>query len=307
MSSDPPAVDAPAFLAGMADTVGRMRALCAAIVEAPARHGHQPSAQSVAMSDIAKESQYAKRCGEDWLAPVGDTHTFGAMTLLAASDYGRCYADLFAGDRAPVYGHLVLARAGLEACVISAWLNNPRIGVEERVKRGLCELVYSAWEMVRLKIDDKGKAADLVARHERNASALGWDLKRDREKPAIDGTKRPSIPTGIAEMTTGDSAKDLGRVQWNYLSSVMHVTWWGLGQGVVEPPTAPVGLSPSTAMVGTQSKAVNGQSLCLLRAIRQAGTARLTLMGWLDDAWAEAERASMVHENALLKWIASAQ
>ncbi len=258
------------------------------------------------MSDIAKESTFAKRCGEDWLAPVADTHTFGAMTLLAASDYGRCYADLFASARAPVYGHLVLARAGLEACVISSWLNDPRIEVGDRVKRGLCELVYSSSEMVRLKINDRGKAADLVARHERNASALGWEIKWDRDKPAIDGTKRPSIPEGIAEMATGDRAKDLGKVQWSYLSSVMHVTWYGLGQGVMEGPAEPVGFGPSTAMIGTESKAVNAQSLCLLRSIRHAGTARLTMMGWLDDAWAEAEQVSVSHENALLKWIISA-
>ena len=84
--------------------------------------------------------------------------------------------------------------------------------------------------MVRLKIDDKGKAAELVARQERNASALGWEITRDRDKPVIEGTKRPSIPAGIAEMATGDRAKDLGRVQWSYLSSVMHVTWRGVGQ-----------------------------------------------------------------------------
>jgi hypothetical protein len=139
-------VDQPAFIAGMAATVSAMRTLCAAIEGAPARHGHQPAAVSVAMDDLANEARYAARCGENWLGPIRDTQTFGGMTLVAATDYGRRYADLFTGERAPVYGHLVVARAGLEACVISSWLNDPRIETAERIKRGLCELVYSTWE-----------------------------------------------------------------------------------------------------------------------------------------------------------------
>ena len=128
-------VDPPAFIARMADTVAAMRGLCSAIASGPARHGNLPSAAAnVAMSDLQAEARFAERFGEDWLGPVRDTQTFGGMTLVAASDYGQCYAELYTGDRAPVYGHLVLARAGLEACVISSWLNDPRIDTMERIK-----------------------------------------------------------------------------------------------------------------------------------------------------------------------------
>ena len=58
-------------------------------------------------------------------------------------------------------------------------------------------------------------------------------------------------------------------------------------------------------MIGTESNAVNTQSLCLLRALRHAGTARFTMMGWLDDDWNEAAQQSATHELALLKWIVS--
>lgn len=64
-------VDPPAFIAGMKDTVAVMRALCSVIAGPPARHGHLPSgAPNVAMSDLAAESNYAQRFGEDWLGPV---------------------------------------------------------------------------------------------------------------------------------------------------------------------------------------------------------------------------------------------
>jgi hypothetical protein len=106
-------------------------------------------------------------------------------------------------------------------------------------------------------------------------------------------------------MATGGQARDLGKVQWSYLSSVMHVTWYGISQAVVEGPAEPGGLGPSMALVGMESKAVNTQSLCLLRCLRQAGAARMTMMGWLDDDWVAAEHASKAHENALLGWIIS--
>jgi hypothetical protein len=74
------------------------------------------------------------------------------MTVMAASDYGHCYASLFdaSQDRAPVYGHLAIARAALEACVVSSWLNEPGIEPLERAKRAYCERTYSAWEVKRL-------------------------------------------------------------------------------------------------------------------------------------------------------------
>jgi hypothetical protein len=298
-------VDPPAFIAGMAETVSVMHELCSAIADAPARHGNLPSGTpNVAMSDLQAESRFAARFGDDWPGPVRDTQTFGGMTLIAASDYGHCYAQLFTEERAPVYGHLVLARAGLEACVISSWLNDPQIETEERIKRGLCELVYSTREVQRLGIDRQNAATNIEA-YERMGAVLGWDIRDNRGKPVVGGAQRPSIGPSIAEMVLGDRSRDLGKVQWSYLSAVVHVTWWGIRQGVVEGPGNDVGIGPSIAMIGTESKAVNTQSLCLLRALRHAGAARLTMMGWLDDVWQAAARKSEAHERALLEWIVS--
>jgi hypothetical protein len=80
---------------------------------------------------------------------------------------------------------------------------------------------------------------------------------------------------------------------------------WGIRQAVVQGPDNDVGIGPSVAMIGTDSKAVNTQSLCLLRALRHAGTARLTMMGWLDDEWQAVVRQSEAHERALQEWILS--
>jgi hypothetical protein len=105
-STDPgeaPQDDVPAFRAGMRDTVEALRDLASVVSRAAARHGHLPSATSAAMSDLAAQAErYVGRL--EWEHPLQDAHTFGTMTLVAAADYERRYADLFDSDRAPVYG-----------------------------------------------------------------------------------------------------------------------------------------------------------------------------------------------------------
>ncbi|MGO9902979.1 MAG: hypothetical protein ACLP0J_25575 [Solirubrobacteraceae bacterium] len=73
-----------------------------------------------------------------------------------AGAYVRAIAELFASDHPPLYAHLTLARAALESAVVSAWLSKPGIATLERIKRGLCELLYSANQVNELRLDAKG-------------------------------------------------------------------------------------------------------------------------------------------------------
>ena len=56
----------------------------------------------------------------------------------------------------------------------------------------------------------------------------------------------------------------------------------------------------TTVPVGTDSSAVSVQALCIIKALRQAATARFTLMGWQDNDWNTALRLAEQHELALL-------
>jgi hypothetical protein len=143
--------------------------------------------------------------GPDWeLALVRDTHTFDSMTLVAATDYGHCYASLFEGNRVPVYGHLALARAALEACVVSLWLNHPRIVTEERLKRGLCEQLYSTREVLRLGLGDTAKAAENEAMWRTALPRLAgrWALTEQ----ASPSSEAPGGPTSLNEYPSLSSA-----------------------------------------------------------------------------------------------------
>lgn len=62
-----------------------------------------------------------------------------------------------------------------DACVVAAWLNDPKADVTERVKRGLCEQLYSAMELVRLRLEDD--AAERRDYWKACAASLGWTVE----------------------------------------------------------------------------------------------------------------------------------
>jgi hypothetical protein len=143
------------FRQALSPTIGAVRDLADAVSERAGQCGHHPSASSRAMEEIAAEATFAARSG-GWSEPIRDTHTFGDMTLTAAADFARSFAVLIDADSTPVYGHLVVARSVLDACVVAAWLNDPKADVTERVKRGLYEQLYSSMELVRLRLEENG-------------------------------------------------------------------------------------------------------------------------------------------------------
>src|ERR1700722_11112681 len=95
------------------------------------RHGDISWAGSPAMAEISDESGYTGRSG--WDAPLGDTHLLGSLTLRGGTDYVRMFAEAVNATATPLYGHLVLARAALEASVVCWWLSEPGIARDERV------------------------------------------------------------------------------------------------------------------------------------------------------------------------------
>jgi hypothetical protein len=219
------------------------------------------------------------------------------MTLTAAADVARSFAVLLDADLTPVYGHLVVARSVFDASVVAAWLNDPTVDLSERVKRGLCEQLYSAMELVRLGLEDD--AAERRDFWKARAAALGWNVKPNT-KPVIDGTSRPSVPQGITELLVGDDDARIGKAQWSYLSSVSHVTWYGLRQAITSTTPAP-GVAGGLVSYGTTSSSARAQAVCVLRALRKAANVRFVLMGWADDDWRATSARAEQHEIALIQ------
>lgn len=288
--------DPEAFRAAMTPIVAVLRDVTSAITEMPGRFRHQPAAASRGMAELAAEQD---RFGKwsTWDRPLTDTHSFGGITLLASCDYVRAFASLFDQERATAYAHLVLARAAMEACVVAEWLNAPAIEPVVRIQRGLAERLYSAREQQRIApIAERGRKVEqeMLA----VADKFGWSVSKGT-RVTVGGVGRPSMPTRISELVVLDADRQIGRVQWSYLSSIVHVTWYGLRQSV-DPPIAGGGLGPSVAGIGTDTSQVHPQVICLLRLLRAAARARHTLMGWSSDEWSAAESAALDMEAAIL-------
>lgn len=297
--SESQTVEADVFVEQMAPTVAALQAFTTAVDDVAVRHANVPATDSQAMRELAAENDY--RSQSSWQNPITDTHMFGEATLRAASDYVRSFATAFTAERPPLYGHLTLARSALESSVVSAWLNEPDIAYVERVKRGLCERLYSANEVKNLKLSPD--AAEEVTQLEADAASFGWKSHFGRGgKPEVDGTKRPSVGSGITRLLVEDSQARVGRLLWSRLSAVTHVTWFGLLWAFTLPEGAPSGSSGFvTVPVGTGSTKVATQAWCALRALRAAANRRFTLMGWSDQEWQDAAGRAEAYEYTLFQ------
>jgi hypothetical protein len=308
--TDSRTVGSDQFRDALRPTVEAARALTKAVDEVGCRHGNVAWDGSPAMSEIAGERSYASRT--DWEQPIADAQTMAAMALSAASDYVRTYVEAFTSDQPPLYGHLMLARGALEAATVSSWLSEPGIGTLERIKRALCEQVYSATEVSRLPLGEdsaeRKKRPDVwVAR----ASDLGWKVtdydgkswnRKRRGKPEVDGVRRPPVHEGIARLVLNDSdSQRLGKLLWGRLSAVTHVTWFGL-QSAFLAYEGETGLSGLTSVpVGTDQASVSLHAFFLMRALRGTAAAHFRMMGWSDDDWSAAARKAEEQELVLVR------
>jgi hypothetical protein len=290
-------VDDGGFREWMSPRVEAIREFATAVRDLGDLAGRAATAGSRAMEEIAEGAGYARRTF--WDDPVHDAHTFGGLTLLATSDYVHGFGDLFAGPQVPLYSYLAMARPTLESAVVAAWLNEPGVSTLERIKRALCEQIYSADEVVKLNLTTD--AAQNLSDWQSVAASFGWTGNFSRSLPIIDGTKRPRINDGIRALMGREDQSRIGDLLFSRLSAVTHVTWFGL-QWALDIDTAK--LNPATGLgsvsVGTDSSRVSGIASYVVRALREAAQARVTLMGWADGGWLEARNAATRLELELL-------
>ena len=281
-------VDPGTFRQRLAEQITGVRAL-ALSVDVVLNALREPAAESVAVGEIAAEQNYRSRSA--WEAPVTDTHSFAVATLRAASDYVQGFAELFAAEHPPLYAHLPLARAALEAAGTSFWLSELRISPLDRMKRGLCELLYSANEVADLELTpNPGQSVQLW---EGVAQSFNWSVNNGRSKPVIDGTRRPRISESIVQLAGSAPDSRAGDFLFSRLSAADHVTWFGLSWAMdmasaSQRPTSTL----STVSLGTSSAQVATIAFYIVRALRTAAGNLFTFMGWASSDWEQAAEAA---------------
>jgi hypothetical protein len=291
-------VSREAFREWIAPHLDGIRSLTAAIDAARDRHGALPTARSQAMTEVAEEQGYRTR--SNWEQPLTDTHMLGGMTLQAAADYVRGLAELFDSAHPPIYAHLTLARGALEASVVSSWLSEPGITAVERIKRGLCEFLYSAREVNELNLGADGAAK--VTWWNGVAHSFGWEVAGSRGRPTVDATRRPRIGDEVTRLVGRDGDARIGDVLYSRFSAIDHVTWFGLMSAL------DIGSAERDERAGTATVplTIDGGRFAayvyyVLRVLRAAVRRRLTLMGWADAEWDIATTEAERLEEALLR------
>jgi len=230
------------------------------------------------------------------------THSLSGLALMAASDHVRAFARLHSAAPAPVFAHVTLTRAALEALVWARWLGEPGPTVDppERRRRGLAARLYSAFEESRV-LEARDHASTEAARLEEVASANGWALVgRHRGNLTVGGLALPSIPDAFSSLLVVPVER-FGVTLWSHLCGVSHGTLYGLLSGVVEADAHPLDPNVWTATIGGDSHSVNTLVLLLLRGIRMTTRERLILMGWQSPEWDLADRNAGDLERVLVK------
>jgi hypothetical protein len=220
--------------------------------------------------------------------------------LRRRADYAQSFVESLGASRTPVVGHLALARAALESAVIAWWLNDPEVGIVDRAKRGLCEQLYSAQELKKLKIPSD-KSSERIGHWKGIATDLGWSVRQVNGKPLVGDESRPSIPGSLDTLLVGSGDWSIGRVQWGYLSSALHVTWYGLRESFVGEPEAQLMSGELRVGFGTSVGSVLAQGVCISRVLRKATQARFDLMGWDPAEWTVAYRDAEQLEEEIIR------
>lgn len=274
-----------AFFANTAPSRQALTDLIHAAITMRQRRSFLPEASSVAMAELNAEAGFRGSWGNE---PVRQVHNAGEMLIAAAEESIECGCRLLSQEPLPVFGHIVLARAALEACGRAQWLYEPEIDVRRRVARGMTERLYSLEAQARLA-DEVGDHTRIETRRRsilNEAARQGFTIK-GKKLTAIGEPRLGATET--VEHALGDGSDPaLGRVLFGYFSAVSHGTVYGLVQSM-DVVRSEEPLRPDTiGHLKTDSGAVNSVVAAMVLAYIEVVERERKLFGWQDDQWATA-------------------
>ena len=265
----------------MAPAVEVVRRLTEAAAQLPERFGRQPAPSSKAMEELKADRVFARR--STWSEPARDTHALGAVAILAASDGLRSYACLFDCEHPPGFTHLVVAQMVLQASVVAAWLNEPSIPLDERVRRGLVERLHMGSRQA--VGDPAGVGTDTpVERFKTVGATLRWPVLTGRgsDDIAVGDTKRPTIEEGAILLLSNRSGTAGSGAIRTSVQEILRGSWYSLDPALESPPIDGA----------DRSRQVLGQAGCLIRLYLAATENQVELMGWESTDWRAAADAA---------------
>lgn len=245
-----------------------------------------------AHSDAVKErARAAASRGPDFEDSVFACHSNAGILRFSATDHLRQFAKMFAAVPVPVYAHLCVARACLEASALSYWLSSPEVDPEGRVQKYLLTRLSNANQLERSPIGSvKQSGKDLRTKVRREGTALGWVVIANEKRVSVGGLETPATQHLISDvLSDGDEALDtLGKTMWWFLSGVSHGSAYALLQSIEIANPVASALEPTRVSIFTSSTSVTLQGIVLGRAYRSLMNRHAKLFGWENTAWSSA-------------------
>lgn len=248
-----------------------------------------PAADSMAVAEIAEEPKYIN---EHWTGPVRGAHTTAGIVRFAAGDHVRSFARLFLDQPVPVFSHLVLARASLDACGNAYWLSDTKAGVEGRIQRYQVHRMLNAKELKKSPLTApkaKGKEAlDLVVN---GANLLGWGATKGNPRVGITEEVAPKkLMRAVLndDRTFGEDQLGNSELLWWYLSGATHSAMWALMQSVDATSGDTDATGEPLAAIFTNGESVVTMGLTVARAYEATIVEHAALFGWGSNRWTAA-------------------
>lgn len=293
-------VDDAGFVASVADSVAVLDQLANAYLGVGEKFGYLASPESAATAEAAVEQRFTN---ERWLDPIAEAHSSSGMLAFAGVDHLRSYAHLFTSAPIPVYSHLVLARAALEAFGWARWLADLGADPETRVKRGRLYQLADGLQRKRFPAQEmKAKGNEIISRVRLGAPA-GWTVVCNDRHMEVAGETVPAVKDLIAAVLTqgaGPTPAQLGASLWALLSGIAHGVRYALAFSMEAAPRSSA-LRPLLAGLSTNSSTVHLIGAAVARGAISGCGERLRLMGWdQDETWRTAVSRSEQHISAVL-------
>lgn len=293
-------IDDEGFIASVADTVALLDQLAEAYLGIGERFAYVPAAESLATAEISMESRFTNA---RWHEPVAEAHSSSGILAFAGIDHLRSYAHLFASSPIPVYSHLVLARASLEAFGWARWLADRRIDVETRIKRGGLYQLADGLQRKRFPAPEmKVKGQEIILRIREGAPA-GWTVVCNDRNLEVGGEAAPAVKDLIGAVLTqgaGPTPAQLGASLWGLLSGIAHAVRYALAFSMEAAPRTSE-LEPLLAGLSTNSSTVHLVGVATTRGAISGCDERLGLLGWdQDEIWRSAVARCEQHILAVL-------
>ena len=271
--------------------IGPVREALAALLDASDQlrdeWGSLPAADSQAMAELAAGAQF--KGSSTWGDPVHAAHNWGQLLVVHTGDCATALVRELSQSATPVYAHVVLARASLEAASRVWWLFEPGIGLRLRVARGMNDRIFGLSQQRRLPLTEEGRArarerlSELLA----EAARLGFQTVRDpRTSIRYFEETRPGQTEMIKNLFSADGDSSLGAFVYGFFSAVAHGTTFGLTSSVeANPPNAPRTPGVTWGAVTTRSLDVVHVLAAVILGTREAQGRRNELFGWASQSW----------------------